>query len=160
MAVKLVIGGLTLSVINAYDPQVGLGEEVKRQFWGDLDEVVRSILRTEKIFIGGDFNGHIGANAGSYDDMNGGFEFGDRNEGGTLLLDFARAFDLVVANSNFPKREEHLVTFQGTVARIQINYLLCRKYDRGLCMDCKVILSEYRTTQHRLLVNGFGDQEE
>ncbi|XP_075084827.1 uncharacterized protein LOC142168066 [Nicotiana tabacum] len=100
-----------------------LGEEVKRQFWEDLDEVVRSIPCAEKIFFGRDFNGHIGANAGGYDDVHGGFRFGDRNEEGTSMLDFARAFDLVVANSYFPKRKEHLVTFRSTVARTQIDYI-------------------------------------
>nr|XP_016441169.1 PREDICTED: uncharacterized protein LOC107766811 [Nicotiana tabacum] len=79
MAVMLVVGGLTLSLISAYAPQVGLGKEVKRQFWDDLDEVVRSIPRTEKIFIGRDFNDR--ANVGRYDDVHGGFGFGGRNKG-------------------------------------------------------------------------------
>lgn len=41
------------------DP-ICLGEEVKRCFWEDLDEVVHGIPQTENIFIGGDFNGHVG----------------------------------------------------------------------------------------------------
>ncbi|XP_075087576.1 uncharacterized protein LOC142169592 [Nicotiana tabacum] len=49
-------------------------------------------------FHGGDFNGHIGTSAKGYDYVHGGFGFGDRNEGGTLLLDFSRAFDFVIAN--------------------------------------------------------------
>ncbi|XP_019240941.1 PREDICTED: uncharacterized protein LOC109220924 [Nicotiana attenuata] len=75
-----------------------------------------------------------------------------RRGGGTSRLDFARAFDLVVANSSFSKREEYLVTFRSTVAKIQIDYLICRKCDRYLCTDCKVISSECLTIQHRLSV--------
>ncbi|XP_070001998.1 uncharacterized protein [Nicotiana sylvestris] len=82
MRIKLVVGGFTVNVISAYAPQVGLNQEVKKQFWDDLDEMVRSIPHIEKLFIGGDFNGHIGASAGSYDDVHGGYGFGDRNEGG------------------------------------------------------------------------------
>ncbi|XP_019230030.1 PREDICTED: craniofacial development protein 2-like [Nicotiana attenuata] len=152
MFIKLVVGGLTLNVISAYAPQAGLDEEVKRCFWEGLDEVVRGIPPTEKLFIGGDFNGHIGASASSYGEVHGGCGFGVRNGGGTSLLDFAKAFELVIANSMFPKREEHLVTFQSTVAKTQIDYLLLRKFDRGLCKDCKVIPSESLATQHRLLV--------
>ncbi|XP_019229619.1 PREDICTED: craniofacial development protein 2-like [Nicotiana attenuata] len=103
MSIKLVVGGFTVIVISAYAPQVGLDQEVKKQFWEDLDEMVRSIPHIEKLFIGGDFNGHIGASAGGYDDVHGGYGFGDRNEGGNSLLDFAKAFDLVIANSSFPK---------------------------------------------------------
>nr|XP_016509726.1 PREDICTED: craniofacial development protein 2-like [Nicotiana tabacum] len=132
---------------GAYAPQA-----VKRRFWEDLDEMVRGIPHIEKLFIGGDFNGHIGATSGGYDDVHGGFGFGDRNGWASSLLDFARAFDLVIANSNFPKKVEHLVTFRSSVARTQIDYLLCKRSDKGLCTDCKVIPSENLTTLHRLLV--------
>ncbi|KAL3353178.1 hypothetical protein AABB24_020929, partial [Solanum stoloniferum] len=152
MTIKLVIGGCTLSVISAYAPQVGLDEEAKKRFYEDLDEVVRGIPNTEKIVIGGDFNGHIGATASGFDDVHGGFGFGERNGGGTSLLDFAKAFELVIANSCFPKKENHLVTFRSPVAKTQIDYFLLRRGDRGLFKDCKVIPSENLTTQHKLLV--------
>ncbi|XP_070040224.1 uncharacterized protein [Nicotiana tomentosiformis] len=90
--------------------------------------------------------------SGGYDDVHGGFGFGDRNGGGTSLLDFAKAFDLVIANSSFLKKREHLVTFRSLVAETQIDYVLCRKSDRGLCTDCKVIPSENLSTLHSLLV--------
>ncbi|XP_070013371.1 uncharacterized protein [Nicotiana sylvestris] len=83
--------------------------------------------------------------------MHGGFGFGERNGGGTSLLDFAKAFGLVIANSSFPKRKEHLVTFQNVVVKTQIDYLLLRRCDSDLCKDCKVIPSETLATQHRLL---------
>ncbi|XP_070057710.1 uncharacterized protein [Nicotiana tomentosiformis] len=72
------------------------------------------------------------------------------------LLDFVRAFDLVIANSSFPKKREHLVTFRSSVDETQIDYLLCKKSDRALCMDCKIIPSENLSTLHRLLVMDLG----
>ncbi|XP_009776950.2 uncharacterized protein [Nicotiana sylvestris] len=96
-----------------------------------LDEVVRGIPPTEKLFIGADFNDHIGLSAGGYGEVHGGFGFGDMNRGSTSLLDFARAFELVIVNSMFPKREEHLVTFRSMVAKTQIDYLFLRRYGRG-----------------------------
>ncbi|XP_019234361.1 PREDICTED: uncharacterized protein LOC109214863 [Nicotiana attenuata] len=130
----------------------GFDQEVNRHFGEDLDKMVRSILHTDKPFISGDFNGHIGANDRDYDDVHVWFDFGDRNDGGTSLLDFARAFKLVITNSSFLKREVHLVTFQSSIAKTQIDYLLYRKCDKGLCTNFKVIPSENLTTQHRLLV--------
>ncbi|XP_059301856.1 uncharacterized protein LOC132053771 [Lycium ferocissimum] len=152
MTIKLVVGGFILHIISAYAPQAGLGEEEKRRFWEDLDEMMGGIPPTEKLFIGGDFNGHIGSISGGYDDVHGGCGFGDRNRGGVALLDFAKAFGLVVANSSFPKKEEHLVTFRSSVAKTQIDFLLLRRDDKCLCKDCKVIPSENLTTQHKLLV--------
>ncbi|KAG5602032.1 hypothetical protein H5410_033402 [Solanum commersonii] len=78
MMAKLVIGGCTLSIISAYAPQVGLDEEAKKLFYEDLDEVVRGIPNTKKIIISEDFNGHIGATSNGFDDVHGGFGFGER----------------------------------------------------------------------------------
>ncbi|XP_070055299.1 uncharacterized protein [Nicotiana tomentosiformis] len=122
-------------IVSSYTPQAGLDEEVKRRFWEGVD-----------------FNDHIGSTTGGYGEVHGGFDFGDRNGGGTSLLDFAKVFEMVIANSSFSKREEYLVTFQSAVAKTQIDYLLLRRYDRGLCKDCKVIPGESLATQHRLLV--------
>ncbi|XP_019261048.1 PREDICTED: uncharacterized protein LOC109239007 [Nicotiana attenuata] len=156
ISIKLVVGECTINVVSAYVPQAGLDEEIKRRFWEGLDDIACSIPPAEKLFIGGDFNGHIGSTAGGYGEVHGGFDFGDRNSGGTSLLDFTRAFELVIANSSFPKSEEHLVTFQSMVAKTQIEYLLLRRRDRGLCKDCKVISGETLATQHRLLVMDVG----
>ncbi|XP_059298097.1 uncharacterized protein LOC132050749 [Lycium ferocissimum] len=130
MIIKIVVGGHTLNVVSAYAPQAGQDEEIKRRFWEDLDEVVRGFSHSEKLFLGGNFNSHIETSARGYDDVHGGFGFGDMNERGTTLLDFMRAFDLVIVNSSFQKREEHLVTFRSTRAKTQIDYLLSRKCDR------------------------------
>ncbi|XP_009791980.1 uncharacterized protein [Nicotiana sylvestris] len=88
-----------------------LDEEVKRRFWEGLDEIVCIIPPAERLFIGEDFNSHIGSTADGYGEVHGDFGFGDKNAGGTSLLDFTRAFELVIANSSFPKREEHSVIF-------------------------------------------------
>lgn len=94
------------------------------------------ILETEKPLLGGDFNGHIWTTSRGYDDVNGGFSFGDRNKG-VSHLDYAKAFKLVIANSSFQKREEHLVTYANVVAKTQIDYVLLGKYDRGLCKTAR-----------------------
>ena len=57
--VKLIIGDMVLNVISAYALQVGLDESAKRQFWEDLDGLIRVVPSSEKLFIGGDLNGHV-----------------------------------------------------------------------------------------------------
>ncbi|KAF3669650.1 hypothetical protein FXO37_08915 [Capsicum annuum] len=104
MSIKLVIGVSTVNVISAYTPQVGLDEEEKKDFWDVLDNVVSSIPSTEKLVMGGYFNGYIGSLLIGYDDVHHGFSFGERNEGGASLLDFSRAFGLWIANSSFSKK--------------------------------------------------------
>ncbi|KAG5591266.1 hypothetical protein H5410_041780 [Solanum commersonii] len=122
MAIKLVMGRLTLSIISAYAPQAGLNEDVKKR-------CERSTAHVEAICRRG-FNGHIGTTFGGYYDVH----------GGVLLLDFAKAFEWVIANSSFPKKEHHLVSFRSTVG------------DSGLYGDCKVILGENHTTEDKLIL--------
>ncbi|XP_070041636.1 uncharacterized protein [Nicotiana tomentosiformis] len=63
LSIKLVVNGFTFNMISAYVPQVGLREEIKKRFWEDLDEVVHGFPQSEKVFIGGDFIGHVGKTA-------------------------------------------------------------------------------------------------
>jgi len=113
---------------------------------------MQGVAHHEKLFLGGDFNGHIGVEVDGYARTHGGFGFGDRNSGGVALLDFTVAFHLTVVNSLFKKKEDHLVTFRSGSYRIQIDYFLIRANHRRLCKDCKVLPSEYLGTQHKLLV--------
>jgi hypothetical protein len=39
--IKLVIGDLILNVISVYAPRVGLSDDVKKQFWEYLEDMVR-----------------------------------------------------------------------------------------------------------------------
>ncbi|XP_016493897.2 uncharacterized protein LOC107813182 [Nicotiana tabacum] len=169
MSVKLVVGDCTLNVVSAYAPQAGLDEEAKRHFLGSkardtngyklwYSEVVKG-KNEVGILVDRDIIESVvkvRSSAGGYVEVYGGFGFGVRNGGGTSLLQFTKAFELMIANSSFSKREEHLVTFQCIVVKIQIDYFLLIKYDRGLYEDCKVIPGETLATQHRLLVMDVG----
>ncbi|XP_021974852.1 uncharacterized protein LOC110869960 [Helianthus annuus] len=152
MVLRLVLGEELVAVVCAYAPQVGLGDQEKREFWDCLDAVVGAIPREERIVIGGDFNGHIGKDSDGFPSVHGGFGFGDRNEPGKDLLEFAVAHDLGILNSFFRKRESHLITFSSGGHNTQVDYILMRRGDRRWWMDCKVIPGEQVVAQHRLLV--------
>ena len=100
MLVRLVVGEDVISIISAYEPQVGLDKEIKHELWdnlGDLD----AIPSDKKFFVGGDFNGHIDKEAVNYNSVYGEFGYGVRNESGEILLEFALA-----------KKDEHLISYK------------------------------------------------
>ena len=68
------------------------------------------------------------------------------------ILDFAVAYELLIVNFYFKKKEEYLIMFKSGNTRTQIDFFLMRANSRRLCRDCKVIPSECLMTQHRLLV--------
>jgi hypothetical protein len=87
--VKLVVGDLVLNVISAYAPQVGHSESTKLEFWEGLEDLVRSVPIGERLFIGGDLNGHVGTSNTGFEGVHGGFGYGCRNQEGEDVLSFA-----------------------------------------------------------------------
>jgi hypothetical protein len=140
--VKLLIGDLIFNVISAYVHQIDLNESIKRQFWEQLDTLVSSVPISEKLFIRGDFNGHVGSTRVGFDGVHKGFGYGSRNQEGEGILNFVLAYDLFVANTLFRKRVSHLVTFSSGQHCSQIDFIIARRKDRHACLDCKVIPGE------------------
>jgi hypothetical protein len=149
--VKLLVGDLIFNVISAYAPQIGLNENIKRQFWEQLDALVNSVPISEKLFIGGDFNRHVGSTRVGFDGVHGGFGHGSRNQEGDCILNFALAYDLFLTNTLFRKGVSHLVTFSSGQHCSQIDFILVRREDRHACLDCKVIPGECVVPQHKLV---------
>ncbi|XP_037774052.1 uncharacterized protein LOC119570344 [Penaeus monodon] len=57
---KMEMGKLVVNIMSVYAAQQGCADEEKEKFWEELDKEVRKIPAEEKLWIGGDFNGHYG----------------------------------------------------------------------------------------------------
>jgi hypothetical protein len=110
---------------------------------------------SEKLFIGGDLNGHVGSTRVDFDGVHGGFGYGSRNQEAEGILNFALTYDLFVMNTLFRKRVSHLVTFSSDQHCSQIDFILARREDRHDCLDCKVIPGECVVPQYKLVVADF-----
>jgi Reverse transcriptase (RNA-dependent DNA polymerase) len=113
--------------------------------------MVRGVSSSEKLFIGGDLNGHVGTVREVFERVHGGFGYSEQED----ILNFAITYDLMVANTFFRKKKSHLITFSNGQHSSQIDFLLTRREERPNCMDCKVILCECVVTQHKILVADF-----
>ena len=151
MKVKLVWEGIVVNVVSAYAPQVGLCEEEKEEFWIAFDALISGISGGEKLVVGGDLNGHVGKESNGFSAVHGGWGYGERNKEGETILEEAVAHGLVVLNTRFKKREDHLVTYESGGRRSQIDYILTIMQDRRSCVNCKVMPGEGEE-QHKMLV--------
>jgi hypothetical protein len=66
-----------LNVISAYAPQVGLVRAPRG--WEDLDSMISTVPIGERLFIGGDLNGHVGATNVGCELVHEGFKYSSRN---------------------------------------------------------------------------------
>jgi hypothetical protein len=88
--------------------------------------MVSTVPIREKLFIGGDLDGHVGATNAGIERLHGGFGYGGRNQEGEDVLNFILVYDLLIASTLFRKRESHLVTFQSGQHSSQIDFVLAR----------------------------------
>ena len=76
-----------------------IGSEEREDFWVMMIETLSSIGPGERVLIGGYLNGHVGAESSGYEDVHGGFGFGDRYVEGEMILESAEAMGMIFANT-------------------------------------------------------------
>ena len=125
--------------------------EEKDNFCTDVDEVVESIPKEERVAIGANFNERVGeGNRGNENIMG---RYGDkaRNAEGQMVVDFATRMEMAVFNTYFKKMEEDRVTYKSGGRSTQVDYIVCRRAYLKEIGDCKVIAGD-NVAQHPLLV--------
>src|SRR5271163_4445121 len=152
MVLRVIVGKAVLNLISAYAPQVGRAMEDKEEFFVSLGRLVSDVGVGERVIIGSDLNGHVGADVDGFEGVHGGHGFGARNVEGEMVLEYADALDLVVVNTWFEKDEGKLVTYESGGSRTVMDYILTRRSERKLVRNVSVIRGESCITQHKLLV--------
>ena len=141
-----------IMIISAYGPQVGCAEEEKEAFLVDLDDMVGEAKESEVLVIGGDLNVHVGKDCDGYDGVHGGHGYEERNEEGEKILDMAQRKELLVCNTRYRKKEEHLIVFSSGRRTSQVDYILIKQSKVKNLKDCKVIPGSEIVRQHRMVV--------
>ena len=84
--------------------------------------------------------------------MHGENGYGERNEEGKKILDMAKRKELLVCNTRYRKREEHLITFSSGGRTSQLDHILIKQSKVKNLKDCKVIPGSEIVSQHRMVV--------
>ena len=74
--------------------------EEKNDFWEDLDGLIESVSKQERIVLGANLLGK--GNIGDEEIM-GRYSAGTRNKKGSMVVDFAKRMDLTIVNPYFKK---------------------------------------------------------
>ena len=80
--------------------------------------------------------------------------YGQQNPEGESILSFAQAYNLVMANTHFQKKDEHLITYKSgdRCSTVGLDYIITRREKLKNIKDCKVIPRVCAITQHQILV--------
>ena len=150
MAMKLEVKGSILNIVSTYAPQVNNSMEKKNDFLEDLDGLIESILKQERIVLGADLNGHVGKGNTRDEETMGRYGAGTRNKEGSMVVDFMKRMDLAIVNTYFKNKDECRVMYKSGGKSTQVNYVMCRRRNLKEMCDCKVIENECIAKQHRM----------
>ena len=116
--------------------QSGLSDEVKDLFFDQLRAVTARIPASEFLIPCGDWNGHVGHAGTGYKEVHGAKGYGrpEPDVKGERILEYALAFDLLLGNTCFKKRDSHITYKSGNTAT-QIDFILFRRTMRKLVTD-------------------------
>ena len=127
MAMKLEVKESILNIVSAYVPQVNNSMEEKNDFWEDLDGLIESVSKQERIVLIADLNGHVDEEYIEDEEIMGRYGAGTRNKEGSMVVEFAKRIDLAIVNIYFKKKDEHRMTYKSGGKSTQVDYGMCRK---------------------------------
>ena len=104
MAIVLTLGREVMRIICAYGPQSGRPDAEKVRFYDETGSEWDLGCCSEIIVSLGNFNGHVGKCAESFEGVNGGNGVGKRNAEGRRLPEFCDERELCVANTWFKRQ--------------------------------------------------------
>ena len=108
-------------------------------------------MKSKKVFVGGDFNGHVGGDMDGLGEVHRRFGIGQINDGGIRLLDWAVGKGLRLMNTCFQKRKSWLITFRSNESEAMIDFILANNKYRSSVKDVKVFPDEQIVSQFCLL---------
>ena len=73
--------------------------EEKNDFWRDLDGLIESISKEERIVFGADLNGHVGKGNIGDDEIMGKYGAGTRNKEGLMVVYFVKRMNSAIVNT-------------------------------------------------------------
>ena len=96
MAMKLEVKESILNIVSAYGPQVNNSMEEKNEFWKDLDGLIESVSKEERIVLGACLNEHVGEGNIEDEEIMGRYGAGTRNKEGSMVVNFGKRMDLAI----------------------------------------------------------------
>ncbi|KAJ1140840.1 hypothetical protein NDU88_007178 [Pleurodeles waltl] len=141
--------------ISAYASTLTNPEEIKDMFYEDLETLIASVPKEDKLIILGDFNARVGADYKTWEGVIRRNGVSKSNGNGHLLLKTSAAHDLLITNTVF------CLTNCNKASRMHpcrkhwhiIDYVIVKRRDRQDVRVTKAICGADCWTDHRLILS-------
>ncbi|KAJ1104385.1 hypothetical protein NDU88_001797 [Pleurodeles waltl] len=141
--------------ISAYGPTMTNPEEIKDKFYEDLEFLITSVPKEDKIIILGDFNARVGTDYQTWEGVIGRNGVGKSNCNGHLLLKTCAAQDLLITNTVFRLPNRNKTSWMQPCSKHWhlTDYVIVRRRDRQDVRVTKAMCGADCWTDHRLILS-------
>ena len=143
-----------VSIVQCYAPTNAAEEEVKEEFYLQLQGVLEKLPRRDITIVMGDMNAKVGNDNHGREHVMGREGVGVINENGELFTDLCETNDLVIGGTIFPHRRIHKVTWRSPDMKTenQIDHIAISRRWRRTLQDVKACRGADVGSDHTLLI--------
>ncbi|CAI2737188.1 unnamed protein product, partial [Dicrocoelium dendriticum] len=154
MTVRLRLGrGKFATFISTYGPTMCYPDDTRDQFYTELSSVIRSVPRSDRLFLLGDFNARVGRDASAWTDVIGAHGIGSANANGDRLLSLCATHGLTITNTRFALSASDIATWthpRSGHAHL-LDYVIVRQRDMREVRMTRVLRGAECGTDHKLV---------
>ena len=110
MKISLQLKRGRMHIFQVYAPEQGLTNQIKEQFYEELESEIELLPDNENIIIMGDLNGRVGLDRTNLGNVIGPFGEATRNDDGERLIDWCLLNNMSIMNGFFKQRDSHKFT--------------------------------------------------
>lgn len=143
-----------MTVIHVYAPTSASSEEDIEAFYSDIERVLSKIDKKDVIIMTGDWNAKIGKDNDGWQEVMGRYGYGDRNERGERLLEFATAHDFYICNTRFEQKSNRKWTWASPdgIHKNMIDLILIQRRWKTSVINCRSFQSADISSDHSLVL--------
>ena len=143
-----------VTVINAYAPTNLAGEDIKDQFYEQLQAVINKVPKRDLSILLGDMNAKIGSDNSGLERVMGKHGLGVMNDNGRRFTEFCAFNSLVIGGSLFPHKDVHKATWisPDRVTENQLDHITINRKFRTSMLDVRVKRGADIASDHHLLI--------
>ena len=143
-----------MTVIHVYAPTSLSSEEDIEAFYSDIEDVLTKTDQKDVIILIEDWNAKIGNDNTEWKSAMGRYGYGDRNERGERLLEFATVHNLYVGNTRFQQKPSRKLTWASPdgIHMNMIDLTLIQQRWKTSVTNCRTFQSADISSDHSLVL--------
>ena len=143
-----------LTVIHVYAPTSASSDDEIEIFYDSIEHALTQTPKEDIIIVTGDWNAKIGSDNTHWESVMGRYGYGDRNERGDRLLEFAALHNLYICNTRFQQKANRKWTWASPdgVHKNMIDLVLIQKRWKSSVTNCRTFQSADISSDHSLVL--------